>query len=89
MIIAYSRKEYPDEVLNLFCQMILEGVRTDNAEKGVEGDGVVIVGLTQASANLEDLIRGRSVHGHLILKDLPIDVVAQTSLWICMPRMDI
>ena len=30
MIIAYSRKEYPDEVLNLFCQMILEGVRTDN-----------------------------------------------------------
>ena len=30
MIIAYSRKEYPDEVLNLFCQMILEDVRTDN-----------------------------------------------------------
>ena len=28
MIIAYSRKECPDKVLNLYCQMILEGVRT-------------------------------------------------------------
>ncbi|XP_075650246.1 pentatricopeptide repeat-containing protein At2g27610-like [Castanea sativa] len=30
MIIAYSRQKYPDEVLNLYHQMILKGVRTDN-----------------------------------------------------------
>ena len=31
MIIAYSRKEYPVEVLNLYRQMILEGVRPDSS----------------------------------------------------------
>ncbi|KAM3731590.1 hypothetical protein ACB098_12G175300 [Castanea mollissima] len=30
MMIAYSRHEYPDEVLNLYSQMIFEGVRPDN-----------------------------------------------------------
>ena len=30
MIIAYSRSEYPDEVLNLYRQIIFEGVRPDN-----------------------------------------------------------
>ena len=31
MIIAYSRKEYPIEVLKLYRQMILEGVRPDSS----------------------------------------------------------
>ncbi|KAK4581103.1 hypothetical protein RGQ29_024676 [Quercus rubra] len=156
MIIAYSRKEYPVEVLNLYRQMILEGVRPDSstftvalkactrlldlktgeeiwcramdcgfeydlfvgssilnlyakcgkmdeaivvfdrmlrrdlvcwttmisgfAQRGMEGDGVVMVGLTQACANLGDLKLGLSVHGYLIRKDLRMDVVVQTSL---------
>uniref|UniRef100_A0A7N2MP48 DYW domain-containing protein n=2 Tax=Quercus lobata TaxID=97700 RepID=A0A7N2MP48_QUELO len=172
MIIAYSRIEYPVEVLNLYRQMILEGVRPDSStftvalkactrlldlktgeeiwrramdcgfefdvfvgssvlnlyakcgkmdeaivvfdrmlrrdlvcwttmisgfaqsgrpieavdmyrrmqKEGMEGDGVVMVGLTQACANLGDLKLGLSVHGYLIRKDLPMDVVVQTSL---------
>ena len=172
MIIAYSRKEYPVEVLNLYRQMILEGVRPDSStftvalkactrlldlktgeeiwcramdcgfeydvfvgssilnlyakcgkmdeaivvfdrmlrrdlvcwttmisgfaqsgrpieavdmyrrmqREGMEGDGVVMVGLTQACANLGDLKLGLSVHGYLIRKDLRMDVVVQTSL---------
>ena len=172
MIIAYSRKEYPVEVLNLYRQMILEGVIPDSStftvalkactrlldlktgeevwcramdcgfefdvfvgssvlnlyakcgkmdeaivvfdrmlrrdlvcwttmisgfaqsgrpieavdmyrrmqKEGMEGDGVVMVGLTLACANLGDLKLGLSVHGYLIRKDLPMDVVVQTSL---------
>ena len=30
IIIAYSRKKFPNEVLNLYHQMILKGVRIDN-----------------------------------------------------------
>ncbi|KAM3731593.1 hypothetical protein ACB098_12G175600 [Castanea mollissima] len=144
MIIAYSRKEHPGEVLNVYRQMILEGVRPDSSTftvalkactrlldlktgeeiwcramdcgfefdvfvgssvlnlyakcgkmdeaivvfdrmprrglEGMEGDGVVMVGLTQACGNLGDLKLGLSVHGYLIRKDLPMDVVVQTSL---------
>uniref|UniRef100_A0A7N2MLB2 DYW domain-containing protein n=1 Tax=Quercus lobata TaxID=97700 RepID=A0A7N2MLB2_QUELO len=120
MIIAYSRIEYPVEVLNLYRQMILEECgKMDEAivvfdrmprrdlvcwttmisgfaqsgrpieavdmyrrmqKEGMEGDGVVMVGLTQACANLGDLKLGLSVHGYLIRKDLPMDVVVQTSL---------
>ena len=55
----------------------------------MEEDGVVMVGFTQFCANLGDLKLGLSVHGYFIQKDLPMDFVVQTSLWICMPRMDI
>ena len=55
----------------------------------MEEDGVVMVGFTQFCANLGDLKLGLFVYGYLILKDLPMDFVVQTSLWICMPRMDI
>ena len=56
---------------------------------GMEEDGVVMVGFTQVCANLGDLKLGLSVHGYFIQKDLPMDFVVQTSLWLCMPRMDI
>ena len=49
----------------------------------------MVVGLTQACTKLGDLKLGLSVHGNLIQKDLPMDVVVQTSLFICIPRMDI
>ena len=48
-------------------------------------DGGVDTGLRKSW----DLKLGLSVHGHLIQKDLPMDVVVQTSLFICIPRMDI
>ena len=48
-------------------------------KEGVEGDGVVTAGLKQACANL----------GHLIQKDLLMNVAVQTGLWMCMPTMDI
>uniref|UniRef100_A0A7N2MMN9 Uncharacterized protein n=1 Tax=Quercus lobata TaxID=97700 RepID=A0A7N2MMN9_QUELO len=54
MIIAYSRREYPDEVLNLFCQMILEGVRTDN-------DILTFMVALMACTRLSDLKTGEEI----------------------------
>ena len=58
-------------------------------KEGREEDGVVMVGFTQVCANLGDLKLGLSVLWYLIQKDLPMDVVIQTSLRIFMPRMGI
>ncbi|KAF3435954.1 hypothetical protein FNV43_RR23046 [Rhamnella rubrinervis] len=172
MIIAYCRKEYPDEVIRLYRQMILEGVKPDSStftvalkacartfdlktggeiwskamdygyecdvfvgssvlnmfakcgkideaavvfdkmpkkdlvcwtsmitgfiksgrpveaveiyrrmqKEGMKTDGVVMVGLIQACADLGDAKLGLSVHGYLIRRDHPMDVVLQTSL---------
>ncbi|KAE7998010.1 hypothetical protein FH972_002590 [Carpinus fangiana] len=172
MVIAYSHKEYPVEVLNLYRRLILEGVRPDSStftvalkacmslsdlkkgeeiwcravdcgyefdvfvgssvlnlyakcgkmdeaiavfdkmprrdlvcwttmisgfaqsgrpieavdmyrlmqKEGIEGDGIVMVGLIQACSNLGDSKLGPCVHGYLIRRDLPMDVVVQTSL---------
>ena len=55
----------------------------------MEEDGVVMVGFTQVCANLGDLKLGLSVPGHLIQKDLLMNVAVQTGLWMCMPTMDI
>ncbi|CAK9168226.1 unnamed protein product [Ilex paraguariensis] len=49
-------------------------------KEGIEGDGVVMLGLIQACANIGDTKMGLSVHGHMIRRDLLIDVVVQTSL---------
>ncbi|XP_028752057.1 putative pentatricopeptide repeat-containing protein At3g25060, mitochondrial [Neltuma alba] len=48
--------------------------------EGMDGDGVVMLGLVQAIANLGDSRLGLSVHGYLIRQDIPMDVVIQTSL---------
>ena len=55
----------------------------------MEEDGVVMVEFTQVCANLGDLKLGLSVLWYLIQKDLPMDVVVQTSLRIFLPRMGI
>lgn len=172
MIIAYSRKENPDEVVSLYRQMILNGIKPDSStftvalkacastldlktgreiwskaidhgyecdvfvgssalnlfakcgeideaavvfdkmptkdlvcwtsmmtgfiqsgrplnavevykrmqEEGIKTDGVVMVGLIQACVNLGDSYLGLSVHGYLIRRDQPMDVILQTSL---------
>ncbi|KAK4270203.1 hypothetical protein QN277_023270 [Acacia crassicarpa] len=172
MIVAYSRKGYPDEVLNLYDRMILEGIRPDSSiftvalkactrlldlkmgkeiwskavdfgygndvfvgcsvlnmyakcgkmddamelfdkmprkdmvcwttmisgfaqcgrgmkaldvyrkmqKEGMDGDKVVMLGLVQAVTNLGDSRSSLSVHGYLIRRDIPMDVIIQTSL---------
>ncbi|KAG5586559.1 hypothetical protein H5410_046993 [Solanum commersonii] len=172
MIIAYSKNEFPFEVVNVYNQMVLEGVKPDSStftvvlkactilqdlEKGEEiwdkvvecgykndvfvgssvlnlyakcgkmdkagavfekmqrrdvvcwttmitgfvqsgkgreavdlyrrmqregmvGDGVVMLGLMQASANIADTKLGSSVHGYMIRRALPMDVNILTSL---------
>ncbi|KAL4597196.1 hypothetical protein ACB092_12G217900 [Castanea dentata] len=132
MIIAYSRKEHPGEVLNLYRQMILEGVRPDSStftvalkactrlldlkigeevwcramDCGFAFDvfvGSSVLNLYAKCGKMDeaivvfdrmprrdlvcwglckswDLKLGLSVHGYLIRKDLPMDVVVQTSL---------
>ncbi|MQL81375.1 hypothetical protein Taro_013838 [Colocasia esculenta] len=48
--------------------------------EGLEGDGVVMVGLIQACASLGDMRIGRSIHGYMIRQNLKMDVVIETGL---------
>nr|GMD20148.1 putative pentatricopeptide repeat-containing protein At3g25060, mitochondrial [Ipomoea batatas] len=47
---------------------------------GLEGDEVVMLGLIHASANIGDIKLGCSIHGYMIRKGLPMNVLVQTSL---------
>ncbi|KAE8685840.1 hypothetical protein F3Y22_tig00111088pilonHSYRG00007 [Hibiscus syriacus] len=47
---------------------------------GMEGDGVVMLGLIRASVNLGDSKLGLAIHGYMIRKCLSMDVVVQTSI---------
>lgn len=49
-------------------------------QDGLEGDGVVILGLIQACSNVGDVKVGRSVHGYIIRRGFPMDVLVHTSL---------
>lgn len=49
-------------------------------EEGFEGDGVVMLALIQACASVEDLKMATSVHGFIMRRCFPVDVMAQTSL---------
>ena len=80
IIIGFAKSGLPIEAFDMYKRI---------RNKVMEGDGVVMVGWTQACANLGDLKLGLFVHGHLIQKDHLMDVVIQTSLRIRMPRMDI
>ncbi|KAI3833645.1 hypothetical protein MKX03_022423 [Papaver bracteatum] len=162
LIIAYSRKGSPDEVIGLYRRMILEGIKPDSSiftvtlkacaslldlktgeeirdlaigygykddvfvcssvlnlyakcgkmdeamrifdgmskkdlvswttmisamtiyrrmqNEGMEGDGIVMVGLLQSCASLGDLKMGLSVHGYMIRREFTMDVVVQTTL---------
>ncbi|KAI3833646.1 hypothetical protein MKX03_022424 [Papaver bracteatum] len=48
--------------------------------EGMEGDGIVMVGLLQSCASLGDLKMGLSVHGYMIRREFTMDVVVQTTL---------
>ncbi|GAB2282454.1 hypothetical protein Dimus_016996 [Dionaea muscipula] len=46
----------------------------------MEGDGVVMLGLIQACTDLGDTKSGFAIHGYMLRKDMPMDIVLQTSL---------
>ncbi|OAY81722.1 putative pentatricopeptide repeat-containing protein, mitochondrial [Ananas comosus] len=48
--------------------------------EGMEGDGIAMVGLVQASAALGDVRMGRSVHGYMVRREINLDVLVETSL---------
>ncbi|XP_077226625.1 tetratricopeptide repeat (TPR)-like superfamily protein [Tasmannia lanceolata] len=56
------------------------GIYRRMQNEGIEGDGIVMVSLIQACANLGDLKLGLSVHGYMIRRDIWMDVVIETSL---------
>ncbi|KAL0417477.1 UNVERIFIED_CONTAM: putative pentatricopeptide repeat-containing protein, mitochondrial [Sesamum radiatum] len=49
-------------------------------KEGLEGDGVVMLALIQACASIEDGKMGYSLHGYMIRRGFPMDVMVQTSL---------
>ncbi|KAE8701386.1 hypothetical protein F3Y22_tig00110548pilonHSYRG00893 [Hibiscus syriacus] len=56
---------------------------------GIEGDGVVMLGLVLPSVNLGDSKLGLAIQGYMIRKCLSMDVVVETSiLVICILRME-
>ncbi|KAE9448001.1 hypothetical protein C3L33_20100, partial [Rhododendron williamsianum] len=71
MISGFVQSGHAKEAIDLYRLM---------RKEGLEGDGVVMIGLIRACANLGDTKMGLSVHGYLIRRDLPMDVVVQTSL---------
>ncbi|KNA21183.1 hypothetical protein SOVF_045710 [Spinacia oleracea] len=56
------------------------GVFREMQRHGMEGDGVVMLGLIQACTDIGDMKMCLSVHGHLIRRNLQMDVVIHTSL---------
>ncbi|XP_021720071.1 putative pentatricopeptide repeat-containing protein At3g25060, mitochondrial [Chenopodium quinoa] len=56
------------------------GVFREMQEQGMVGDGIVMLGLIQACTDIGDMKMCLSVHGHLIRRNLPMDVVIYTSL---------
>lgn len=71
MITGLVRNERAIEAVDLYRRM---------QKEGFEGDGVVMLALLQASANLEDSKMAYSVHGYIVRRCLPLDVLMQTSL---------
>ncbi|PON59390.1 Tetratricopeptide-like helical domain containing protein [Trema orientale] len=71
MVTGYIRSGRSLEAVDTYRRM---------QKEGVEADGVVMLGLVQACASLEDSKLGFSIHGYLIRRDHPMDVVLQTSL---------
>ncbi|PKU82297.1 putative pentatricopeptide repeat-containing protein At3g25060, mitochondrial isoform X1 [Dendrobium catenatum] len=71
MITAFSNSGKSIEAIDYYRKMRVEGV---------EGDEIVMVGLLQACAAMEDVRAGASIHGHMIRLDMRMDVVVETSL---------
>lgn len=60
-----------EEAIDMYRRML---------EEGFEGDGVVMLALIQACASVEDLKMATSVHGFIMRRGFPLDVMVQTSL---------
>ncbi|KAJ4967986.1 hypothetical protein NE237_014687 [Protea cynaroides] len=71
MITGFSQIGRPVEAIDIYRKMRMEEI---------EGDSIVMVGLIQACANIGDLNLGLSAHGYMIRRDIPMDVVVETSL---------
>ncbi|CAH9132900.1 unnamed protein product [Cuscuta epithymum] len=71
MITALTQNGREREALEVYLRM---------REDGWEGDEVVMLGLIRACANIGDINRGCSIHGYMIRKNLPINVLVQTCL---------
>eukprot|EP00268_Persea_americana_P003461 TRINITY_DN1104_c1_g1_i6.p1 TRINITY_DN1104_c1_g1~~TRINITY_DN1104_c1_g1_i6.p1 ORF type:complete len:678 (-),score=110.73 TRINITY_DN1104_c1_g1_i6:1329-3362(-) len=56
------------------------GVYQRMKDEGLERDSIVMVGLIQVCAILGDVKMGLSIHGHMIRRDLRMDVFVETSL---------
>ncbi|KAK6164074.1 hypothetical protein DH2020_000938 [Rehmannia glutinosa] len=71
MITGLVKSGKAREAVNLYRRM---------QKEGLEGDGVVMLALIQACANIEDLKMAYSLHAYMIRRGFHMDVVAQTSL---------
>ncbi|CAL9107979.1 unnamed protein product [Musa acuminata var. zebrina] len=71
MITGFVNTGNPVEAIEVYRKMQAEGV---------EGDGIVMVGLLQACAAFGDMGIGQSVHGHMLRHHIETDVVVETSL---------
>ncbi|URE35727.1 PPR repeat [Musa troglodytarum] len=71
MITGFVNAGNPVEAIEVYRKMQAEGV---------EGDGIVMVGLLQACAAFGDMGIGQSVHGYMLRHHIETDVVVETCL---------
>ncbi|KAL4378746.1 hypothetical protein GQ457_02G004490 [Hibiscus cannabinus] len=71
MVTGFVQSGRTNEAIDFYRKMQMEGM---------EGDGVVMLGLIQASINLGDSKLGLAIHGYMLRKCLFMDVVVQTSI---------
>lgn len=71
MITGFTQSGQGSEAIDIYRQMQKERMK---------GDRIVMLGLIQACANIGDKRMGLSVHGYIIRRNFPMDVVVQTSL---------
>ncbi|KAL2933746.1 hypothetical protein RDABS01_016865 [Bienertia sinuspersici] len=71
MVTGFVKNGQGIEAIEVFREM---------RKQGMEGDGVVMLGLIQACTDIGDVKMGVSVYAHMIRRNLPIDVLIYTSL---------
>jgi pentatricopeptide repeat protein len=71
MVAGFGNAGQPAEAIEMYRRM---------RDDGLDGDEVVMVGLTEACAATRDVRMGASVHGYLLRHGMRMDVVISTSL---------
>ncbi|CAL1412066.1 unnamed protein product [Linum trigynum] len=72
MVTGILRSGQPLEAVDMYRRM---------QKEGIEGDGVIMVGLIQACSELGEITVGLSVHGYMVRREIHMnDVVVRTSL---------